>query len=81
MELDRLSLQAITEWVAQPAASQNVLWLHALAGREKQLWQLLCEPLREAGCLGAFVFFNRDASESSHPSTVIKTMAYQVGFV
>jgi len=39
----------------------------------------IANRFREAGCLGAFVFFNRDASESSHPSTVIKTMAYQVG--
>jgi hypothetical protein len=73
-------LQAITEWVAQPAASQNVLWLHALAGAGKStLATTIANRFREAGCLGAFVFFNRDASESSHPSTVIKTMAYQVG--
>jgi hypothetical protein len=68
------------EWVAQPAASQNLLWLHTLAGAGKStLATTIANCFHEAGCLGTFVFFNRDASDSSHPSTVIKTLAYQAG--
>jgi len=72
-------IQSISNW-AKDLTACNVLWLHGLAGSGKStLSTTIANKFRELGWLGAFIFFDRDASERSDPATVIRTLAYQVG--
>jgi hypothetical protein len=72
-------LQYILDWAFNLSVKQRVLWLHGLAGSGKStLSTTIANTLQERGCLGAFVFFNRDVEEGSQPASVIRTLAHQL---
>lgn len=72
-------IQTITEWALDSTQPQNVLWLHGLAGSGKSaLSTTIANHLRDKGRLGAFIFYDRDDSERSNPSNVIRTIVYQL---
>ncbi|KDQ09285.1 hypothetical protein BOTBODRAFT_117335, partial [Botryobasidium botryosum FD-172 SS1] len=72
-------IQAITEWVMDPDASQRILWLPGPAGFGKStLSTTLADTFAGLRRLGAFLFFNRDVEDRSAPSRVVKTLAYQL---
>jgi hypothetical protein len=74
------TIQFITNWATGPSGTQNVLWLHGLAGAGKStLATTMANHFRKMGCLGAFLFFDRNDTDRSNPLTVIRTLAYQVG--
>jgi len=71
---------SIVDWGSSPSCQQNVLWLYGLAGSGKStLSTTIAQLFRERGSLGAFLFFDRDVTERSDPTTVIRTLAYQLG--
>jgi NACHT domain len=73
-------LRKIVDWATDPSGIQNVLWLHGLAGSGKStLSTTVASFFRHLGRLGAFVFFDRAFPERSHPSKVIRTLAYKLG--
>lgn len=73
-------IQFIMDWAQDPVGAQNVLWIHGLAGSGKStLSTTIASKLLGMGLLGAFLFFDRDVAESSDPSVVVRTMAYQLG--
>lgn len=73
-------VNSIRDWVSDTASSQNVFWLHGLAGSGKStLSTTIANMFRESGHLGAFLFFDRDVAERSDPTNVIRTLAYQLG--
>src|SRR6202451_1446564 len=73
-------VKSIQDWVTSATSGQNVLWLHGLAGSGKStLSTTVANMLRESGQLGAFLFFDRDVTERSDPTNVIRTLAYQLG--
>jgi hypothetical protein len=73
-------VKSIQDWVTSATSGQNVLWLHGLAGSGKNtLSTTVANMLRESGQLGAFLFFDRDVTERSDPTNVIRTLAYQLG--
>ena len=73
-------MQRIIDWALDPTNTQNALWVHGLAGMGKStLSTTVANRLREMGHLGAFLFFSRDVAARSNPSTVIRTLAYQIG--
>ncbi|KDQ21170.1 hypothetical protein BOTBODRAFT_168499 [Botryobasidium botryosum FD-172 SS1] len=72
-------IQAITEWVMDPDATQRILWLPGPAGFGKStLSTTLADTFAGLRRLGAFLFFNHDVEERSTPSKVVKTLAYQL---
>lgn len=72
-------IQTITDWALDPAGPQNILWLYGLAGSGKSaLATTIANHLRDKGHLGAFIFCDRDDSERSNPSNIIRTLAYQL---
>lgn len=74
------TIQFITDWATGPVGSYNVLWLHALAGAGKStLATTMANHFRRMRRLGAFLFFDRAVAERNDPTTVIRTLAYQVG--
>ncbi|KAJ7127619.1 WD40-repeat-containing domain protein [Mycena epipterygia] len=76
----RKMLQDITEWVNDPAASSNVVWLSGVAGSGKStISTTASESLRASNQLGAFLFFDRNDSSRSDPGSVIRTIAYKLG--
>jgi hypothetical protein len=73
-------LRFIVDWVNDPTSQQNILWLHGLAGSGKSaLSTTIASTFRELGQLGAFLFFDRHVAERSDPTTVIRTLAHQLG--
>jgi hypothetical protein len=73
-------LHQIIDWATDPSCDQNVLWYRGLAGSGKStLSTTVASTFRELGRLGAFVFFDRRYPEKSHPSKVIRTLAYKLG--
>lgn len=73
-------LNFIVNWVSDPTHTQNILWLHGLAGSGKStIATTIANRLRECSQLGAFLFFDRDVAERSDPALVIRTLAYQLG--
>jgi hypothetical protein len=73
-------LKFIINWVHDPAAQHNMLWVHGLAGSGKStLSTTIANIFRDSGQLGAFLFFDRDVTERSNPMVVIKTLAHQLG--
>lgn len=73
-------LTVIEHWVKNSTSSQNFFWLFGLAGSGKSAISTTISNLfREKGRLGAFVFFDRDFRSRSDPSTVVRTLAYQLG--
>jgi hypothetical protein len=73
-------LRTISEWAQNPADERRLFWLYGLAGCGKTtLATTIANIFRQQGYLGAFLFFDRDATERSNPSTVIRTLACQLG--
>jgi NACHT domain len=73
-------LNWVIDWATAPRTTQNVLWIHGLAGSGKStLAATLASAFRDQGRLGAFLFFARDVTERSNPTTVVRTLAYQLG--
>lgn len=73
-------LEFILDWVSDPSASQqNILWLYGMAGSGKStLATTIASTFNDSGCLGAFLFFDRDVMERSDPAMVFRTLAYQL---
>lgn len=72
----------IIGWVNETGSkrSHNVILLHGLAGSGKStLSTTIANRLHFMDRLAAFVFFDRDVSIRSDPSTVIRTLAYKLG--
>jgi hypothetical protein len=73
-------IQLIMDWALDLTSTQNIFWVHGLAGIGKStLSTTIANRCRDQGRLGAFVFFSRDVAERSNPATVIRTLAYQIG--
>jgi len=73
-------LSDIFNWATDPSAVQNVLWLHGLAGSGKTTISItIANFFRDLGRLGSFIFFDRAFPQRSHPSKVIRTLAYKLG--
>jgi hypothetical protein len=73
-------LEFIINWVNDSRTTQNVLWIHGLAGSGKStLSTTIANHFRESKNLGTFIFFDRDIAERNNPRDVIRTMAYQLG--
>jgi hypothetical protein len=73
-------LQFVIDWVINSSPDQNILWLFGVTGSGKSaLSTTIANYFRELGRLGAFLFFDRDVTERSDPSAVIRTLAYQLG--
>jgi hypothetical protein len=73
-------LSEITDWATNPSCEQNVFWYHGLAGSGKStISTTIANTFRELRRLGAFIFFDRAHPEQSHPSKVIRTLAYKLG--
>lgn len=73
-------IQLIMDWALDLTSTQNIFWVHGLAGIGKStLSTTIANCCRDQGRLGAFVFFSRDVAERSNPATVIRTLAYQIG--
>ncbi|KAJ7185080.1 WD40 repeat-like protein [Mycena pura] len=72
-------LDSISEWVAVPSDSGNILWLAGVAGTGKStIATSISESLRGLERLGAFLFFDRNDRARSHPDGVIRTIAYSL---
>ncbi|KAJ7469846.1 WD40-repeat-containing domain protein [Mycena galericulata] len=70
-------ISELTQWAL--LSSSKILWMHAHAGSGKSTISTTMANLFESlGCLGSFVFFNRDVEERSEPSRMIATIAYQL---
>lgn len=70
----------IINWATNVSDTQNVLWVHGMAGSGKStIATTVASHFRNLGCLGAFLFFDRSFPEKSHPSKVIRTLAYELG--
>ena len=73
-------IRSVEDWTKDMSIQQSVLWLHGLAGAGKStLATTIANRFREAGRLGAFLFFNRDVTQRSDPGPVIRTIVYQMG--
>ena len=73
-------IQLIMDWALDPISTQNIFWVHGLAGIGKStLSTTIANRCRDQDRLGAFLFFSRDVAERSNPATVIRTLAYQIG--
>jgi adenylylsulfate kinase-like enzyme len=73
-------LGQIRDWAKNISDTQNVFWLYGVAGSGKStISTTLASYFRNQGRLGAFLFFDRSFPEKSHPSKVIRTLAYKLG--
>ncbi|KIM89716.1 hypothetical protein PILCRDRAFT_2026 [Piloderma croceum F 1598] len=73
-------LRDIEDWTVDPYGDLKVLWLHGVAGSGKStISTTVANYSRQSGYLGAFLFFDRDVAERTNPSTVIRTLAHQLG--
>jgi len=73
-------LSEILNWATDPFDIQNVLWLYGLAGSGKTtISATIASYFRELDRLGSFIFFDHTYPERSHPSKVIRTLAYKLG--
>ena len=73
-------LSQIINWATDLSCTENVFWLHGLAGSGKSTIAItIANFFRDLGRLGAFIFFDRAFSERSHPSKVVRTFAYKLG--
>ncbi|KAJ7480978.1 hypothetical protein FB451DRAFT_155281 [Mycena latifolia] len=73
-------LDSIEGRLSVPSDAGNVLWLSGVAGSGKStISTTVSEIYRTAHRLGAFLFFDRNDQSRSHPSAVIRTMAYSLG--
>ena len=72
-------IQSVIAW-ASNSSRERVLWLHGLAGSGKStLSTTIANIFASYGQLGAFLFFERDVIERSNPTTVVRTLAHQLG--
>jgi hypothetical protein len=72
-------LKSIIDWVNDTTHHQNTFWLHGLAGYGKSaLATTLASHFGDSGQLGAFIFFDRDVTERSDPTKVVRTLAHQL---
>ena len=72
-------LRFTMDWVNDPTTNQRILWLYGLAGSGKStLSTTIANIFNASGELGAFLFFDRDVTERSNPSTVVRTLAHQL---
>ncbi|KAJ7444977.1 WD40-repeat-containing domain protein [Mycena galericulata] len=70
-------ISELTQWAL--LSSSKIVWMHAYAGSGKSTISATMANLFESlGCLGSFVFFNRDVEERSEPSRMIATIAYHL---
>jgi hypothetical protein len=73
-------LKFIVDWVNDMKSEHKMLWVHGLAGSGKStVSTTVANIFRDSGQLGAFLFFDRDVTERSDPTTVIRTLAHQLG--
>src|ERR1700734_1487699 len=57
-------IEFIINWATNPSTDHSMLWIHGLAGSGKStLSTTVANYFLERGCLGAFLFFNRDFGE------------------
>ncbi|KAJ7277452.1 hypothetical protein C8J57DRAFT_1581954 [Mycena rebaudengoi] len=70
----------LAQWALLPSSNMgNILWMHAHAGSGKStIARTLATLFEGLGCLGGFVFFNRDVEERSTPRGMVRTLAYQL---
>ena len=74
-------LKSIEDWTNSTSVKQSVLVLYGLAGAGKStLSTTFANRSRNAGRLGAFLFFNRDVVQRNDLKPVIRTIAYQIAF-
>jgi hypothetical protein len=67
-------LEFIKNWVAGSSSGQNILWLHGVAGSGKST---LTNHFRDSS-MGAFIFFDQDVTSRNDPTSVIRTITYQL---
>jgi hypothetical protein len=73
-------LRSIENWAVNASGDEKVFWLHGVAGSGKStISTTIANSFRQFGHLGAFLFFDRDVATRSDPSTIIRTLAYQIG--
>jgi energy-coupling factor transporter ATP-binding protein EcfA2 len=73
-------LKFIIDWVNDSASEENILWVHGPAGCGKStLSTTIANMLGDSGQLGVFLFFDCDIIERSDPTTVVRTLAHQLG--
>jgi hypothetical protein len=73
-------LREIIDWATDPTREENILWYHGLAGSGKStISTTIASTFRDLHRLGAFIFFDRKYPEMSHPSKVIRALAYKLG--
>jgi hypothetical protein len=73
-------LREIIDWATDPTREENILWYRGLAGSGKStISTTIASTFRDLRRLGAFVFFDRRYPERSHPSKVIRALAYKLG--
>jgi hypothetical protein len=73
-------LNFVVDWANDPRSEHKMLWIHGLAGSGKSaLSTTIANTFRDSGQLGAFLFFDRDVTERSNPTIVIRTLAHQLG--
>jgi hypothetical protein len=73
-------IHSIEAWALDPLIEQRAFWLYGPAGSGKStISTTIANRFDELGCLGAFLFFERDVKERNQPSSVIKTLVYQLG--
>lgn len=73
-------LSSVFSWAINPSSNQNILWLYGPAGSGKStIATTVANIAREVGHLGAFVFFNRRIAARNDPTSVIRTLAFQLG--
>lgn len=73
-------LKFVVDWANDTKSEQKMLWIHGLAGSGKSaLSTTIANTFRDSGQLGAFLFFDRDVTERSNPTVVIRTLAHQLG--
>ncbi|KAJ7698351.1 hypothetical protein B0H17DRAFT_332784 [Mycena rosella] len=72
-------LDELSDWLTLPSGSSNILWLSGVAGSGKSsIATTLSQRFRDLGCLGAFIFFNRNNLANSNPTAVLHTIAYNL---
>ena len=72
-------IESIINWGTDISSEQNILWLYGLAGSGKStISTTVADHFHEIGILGAYIFFDRKFAQESHPTAVIRTLAYQL---
>jgi NACHT domain len=73
-------LKLVVDWANDTRSEQKMLWIRGLAGSGKSaLSTTIANTFRDSRQLGAFLFFDRDVTERSNPTNVIRTLAHQLG--